>query len=42
MAFQRRSKTRFVPTMHGWAAKHYVISAIIILLAAGMFAYSWS
>jgi len=28
--------------MHNWTAKHYVISAIIILLAVGMFAYSWS
>jgi hypothetical protein len=31
-----------IATMHGWTAKHYVISAIIILLAVGMFAYSWS
>jgi hypothetical protein len=42
MSSHRRSSTRFVPTMHGWTAKHYVISAIIILLAVGMFAYSWS
>ena len=40
---RRRTKTPLpVPTMHGWTAKHYVISAIIILLAAGAFAYSWS
>jgi hypothetical protein len=31
-----------VLTMHGWTARHYVISAAIILLAVGMFAYSWS
>jgi hypothetical protein len=42
MSSHRPSKTRFVPTMHGWIAKHYVISAVIILLAVGMFAYSWS
>jgi len=29
-------------TMHGWTAKHYVISAIIILVVMGMFAYSWA
>jgi hypothetical protein len=29
-------------TMHGWTAKHYVITAIILLAAVGMFAYSWS
>jgi hypothetical protein len=29
-------------TMHGWTAKHYVISAVIILVVMGMFAYSWS
>ena len=31
-----------VLTMHGWTAKHYVITAIILLAAVGMFAYSWS
>ena len=30
------------PTMHRWTAKHYVLTAVIILLAMGMFAYSWS
>ena len=31
------------PTMHRWTAKHYVISAVIIVLVVmGMFAYSWS
>jgi hypothetical protein len=29
-------------TMHGWTARHYLISAIMILIAVGMFAYSWS
>jgi len=29
-------------TMHGWTAKHYLVSAVIILLAVGMFAYGWS
>jgi len=28
--------------MHGWTAKHYIISAVIILVVMGMFAYSWS
>ncbi len=30
------------PTLHRWTAKHYVISALIILIAVGAFAYSWS
>jgi hypothetical protein len=30
------------PTMHRWTAKHYVVTAVIILLAMGLFAYSWS
>lgn len=30
------------PTLHRWTTRHYVISAVIILLAAGAFAYSWS
>jgi hypothetical protein len=30
------------PTLHHWTAKHYLISAVIILLAVGAFAYSWS
>ena len=43
MSSRRRSKTRLpVPTMHGWTAKHYALSAVIILLAVGDFAYSWS
>ena len=29
-------------TMHGLTAKHYVLAAVIILIAMGMFAYSWS
>ncbi len=44
MASRRRPiKTRkpFL-TMHDWEAKHYVLAAVIILLAVGMFAYSWS
>jgi hypothetical protein len=40
---RRPSKSRVdVPTMHGWTAKHYVLSAVIILIAVGAFAYSWS
>jgi hypothetical protein len=31
-----------LPTMHGWTAKHYFLAAVIILLAVGAFAYSWS
>ena len=30
------------PTLHRFEARHYVVAAIIILLAVGMFAYSWS
>jgi hypothetical protein len=29
-------------TMHGWTAKHYAISAAIILVAVGAFVHSWS
>jgi hypothetical protein len=37
------SNTRVpLPTMHGWTAKHYVITAVIILIAVGAFAYRWS
>ena len=43
MSSRRRIRTRLpVPTMHGWTAKHYVISAVIMLVVMGMFAYSWS
>ena len=43
MAARRPLKTRrSLLTMHGWTAKHYVISALVILLAVGAFAYSWS
>ncbi|HZZ62367.1 MAG TPA: hypothetical protein VFE63_14540 [Roseiarcus sp.] len=43
MSSRRRSKTALpVLTMHGWTAKHYVLAAIIILIAVGAFAYSWS
>jgi hypothetical protein len=30
------------PTMHRWTAKHFVITAILVLIVMGMFAYSWS
>lgn len=33
---------RDAPTLHRFTAKHYVLTAVIILLAMGMFAYSWS
>ena len=29
-------------TKHDWEAKHYVLAAVIILVAMGLFAYSWS
>ena len=29
-------------TMHDFEAKHWFIAALIILLAVGAFAYSWS
>ena len=43
MASRRPIKTRksFL-TMHDWEARHYVLAAVIILLAVGMFAYSRS
>lgn len=28
--------------MHDWTAKHWIISSVIILLAVGAFALSWS
>lgn len=30
------------PTMHRWTAKHYIVTAILVLVVVGMFAYSWS
>ena len=29
-------------TLHDWEARHWILAAIIIILAVGMFAYSWS
>jgi hypothetical protein len=41
MSSRRTSKSPVdLPTMHGWTAKHYVLSAVIILIAVA--AYSWS
>ena len=43
MSSRRPSKGRLPGlTLHDWEAKHYVIAAVIILIAVGMFAYSWS
>jgi hypothetical protein len=28
--------------MHQWTAKHWIVSAIIVVVAVGAFAYSWS
>ena len=39
---KHRDDPENAPTLHRWTAKHYVITAVIILLAMGMFAYSWS
>ena len=33
---------RIAMLMHDWTAKHWIISSIIILLAVGAFALSWS
>jgi hypothetical protein len=43
MASERPAKSRKpLLTMHDWEAKHYVLAAVIILVAMGLFAYSWS
>jgi hypothetical protein len=43
MSTHPRPKTRkSLLTMHGWTARHYVVTVIILLVAVGMFAYSWS
>ncbi len=42
MAHRAPEDSTHIVTMHGWTAKHYVITAIVVLLAVGMFAYSWS
>jgi hypothetical protein len=43
MTARRPTKTaKALLTMHDWEAKHYILAAVIILLAVGMFAYSWS
>ena len=39
---EKRPLHHRVLTLHDWEAKHYVVAAVIILLAMGMFAYSWS
>ena len=40
----RKGSTNGRPTMtmHDFEAKHWVIAAVIVLLAVGAFAYSWS
>jgi hypothetical protein len=38
---EKRPLHQRVLTLHDWEAKHYVVAAVI-LLAMGMFAYSWS
>jgi len=30
------------PTMHRWTAKHYILTAVLVLVVMGLFAYSWS
>jgi hypothetical protein len=42
MASRPPAKTKRILTMHDWEAKHYILAGLIILLAVGMFAYSWS
>ena len=39
---ERRPLHQRVIALHDWEAKHYVIAAVIILLAMGMLAYNWS
>ena len=39
---RRVSDRKPILTLHDWEAKHWILAAIIILLAVGMFAYSWS
>jgi hypothetical protein len=29
-------------TLHDWEAKHWIIAALIVIVAVGAFAYSWS
>lgn len=43
MSSHRHSaRKKSVLTMHGWTARHYVVTAVIFILAIAMFAYSWS
>jgi hypothetical protein len=43
MASRRPTKTiKPLLTLHDWEAKHYILAVVIILLAVGMFVYSWS
>ncbi len=42
MSSRHSTPRKSVLTMHGWTAKHYIVTAIILLAAVGMFAYSWS
>jgi hypothetical protein len=30
------------PTMHRWTARHYIFTAVLVIVVMGMFAYSWS
>jgi heme/copper-type cytochrome/quinol oxidase subunit 2 len=29
-------------TMHRWTARHYILTAILVLVVMGLFVYSWS
>ena len=39
---KRHDDLEDAPTMHRWTAKHYVLTAVIVIVVMGMFAYSWS
>jgi hypothetical protein len=39
---RHKDDSRDAPTMHRWTAKHYVLTAILVIVVMGMFAYSWS
>lgn len=39
---RHKDNVNSAPTMHRWTAKHYAITALIVILAVGAFAYSWS
>ncbi len=41
-ARRHKDDVNAAPTMHRWTAKHYIFTAILVLVVMGMFVLRWS